>query len=342
MVQMLKKLRSDPDKLMDQVTGMHRLSEKMKATGKPMVAAIHGVCMGGGLEMALFCDYRVATNHKKTVMSVPEIKLGLFPGAGGTQNLPPLVGVQEAIKMMTMGGNVKPARAIKSGLIDQICEPGILEQVACDAARGLADGSLKPKKKKKSLMNKLLEDNPVGQYVLFDQAKKAITKATDGKYPAAYAVLDCVKEGLKGNKKAGLEYEAKRFVEMAQTKESHGLIGLFDGMTAMKKSPFGAPQQETKTVAVLGAGLMGAGIAQVTAKNAGRRVLLKDRDLEAAGRGEAIIQENFDKAVKRKRMTKHASDSTMANIVGLGDEVPSWGKHFNGVDMVIEAVFEGG
>ena len=213
---MLKKLRSDPDKLMSQVTGMHRLSEKMKATGKPMVAAIHGVCMGGGLEMALFCDYRVATNHKKTVMSVPEIKLGLFPGAGGTQNLPPLVGVQEAIKMMTMGGNVKPARAIKSGLIDQICEPGILEQVACDAARGLADGSLKPKKKKKSLMNTLLEDNPVGQYVLFDQAKKAITKATDGKYPAAYAVLDCVKEGLKGNKKAGLEYEAKRFVEMAQ------------------------------------------------------------------------------------------------------------------------------
>ena len=112
-------------------------------------------------------------------------------------------------------------------------------------------------------------------------------------------------------------------------------------MTAMKKSPFGEPQQETKTVAVLGAGLMGAGIAQVTAKNAGRRVLLKDRDLEAAGRGEAIIQENFDKAVKRKRMTKHACDSTMANIVGLGDDVPSWGKHFNGVDMVIEAVFEG-
>lgn len=236
--------------------------QSMKKKGLPLVAAIDGPALGGGLEWALWCDYRVCTDSSKTKLGLPEVKLGLLPGFGGTQNLHPLVGLQNAMDMMLTGKDIRPDKARKMGLVDLVVAPASLESVAIDCAEQLADKSLKPKRKPKSWLNKALEDNPLGRYVLWNQVEKMVEKNTHGNYPAPLAIIECVKNGLdkpKGNAK--YKFERESFAKLAATPESEALIGIFDGMTQMKKHPFGPNTNplEVKTVAVMGAGLMGAG-----------------------------------------------------------------------------------
>lgn len=143
----------------------HRIFDRLSSCRKPVVAAIDGVCLGGGLEVALACHYRIASTGPKTTLAVPEVKLGLLPGAGGTQRLPKIVGLVEALTMATAGGNVKPKKAKRSGLVDQLADPFALEAAAIDAARGLADGSVKKSFRKKNLMARIMEDTPVRNIV---------------------------------------------------------------------------------------------------------------------------------------------------------------------------------
>lgn len=329
----------DKSELRDICMKGHETFRKMRELKLPMVAAINGAALGGGLEWALHCDYRIATTDRKTVLGLPEVKLGLLPGFGGTQRLHPLVGLQEAVKMMTTGANVRPDKARRIGLVDQVCDPAALEDLAVMCAEQLAAGTLKRKQKKKSLFNWALEDTTVGRRVLFDQARKQVQKATNGLYPSPFAILDCVEEGLKlGDMDRALQYEARRFSELAATSESAALISIFNGMTAMKKSKFGKAPRRDETVAVLGAGLMGAGIAQVSTEK-GFRVLLKDKDMGGIGRGEKYIEDNLQKKVKRRRMTKYEFDSATSRVIPLTDK-DNWGAHFRKCDMVIEAVFE--
>ena len=314
--------------------------QKLKNSNIPLVAAIDGPALGGGLEWALWCDYRIATDSPKTKMGLPEVKLGLLPGFGGTQNLFPLVGLQNAMDMMLTGKEIRPDKAKKMGLVDQVVAPQSLQQVALDAARQLAEKTLKPKRKPKSYMNRLLEDNPLGRYLIWDQIDKMVKKNTDGKYPAPYAIIDCVKYGIDHPKgQAKFEHERKQFAKLAATHESEALIGIFDGMTKMKKHHFGEVTHPVKTVAVMGAGLMGAGIAQVSAEK-GFQVLLKDRNDEAIGRGLSYMQDNWRKKLSRKRMTQYNFNTNTSNVTGLTDDIPSWKRHFAGTDMIIEAVFE--
>lgn len=305
------------------------------AGSKPMVAAIDGPALGGGLEWALWCDARICTDSSKTKMGLPEVKLGLLPGFGGTQKLPRTVGLQNAMDMMLTGKDIRPKKAKSMGLVDLVVAPQSLESAAITAAEELVKGTFKSNKKKKSYINWFLEDTSVGRNIVWGQIDKMVQKNTNGNYPAPFAIIDCVKKGLD---KENYAFERESFAKLAATKESEALIGLFDGSTQMKKQSYGEAQA-VKTVTVLGAGLMGAGIAQVSAEK-GYHVNLKDRDDQGVSRGVQYLADNWDKKVTRKRMTDYERNIQMSHVVPLTDETPSLATHMKKTDLIIEAVFE--
>jgi enoyl-CoA hydratase / long-chain 3-hydroxyacyl-CoA dehydrogenase len=320
--------------------GVH-FFQRWKNKKVPLVAAINGPALGGGLEWALWCDYRICTDNPKTKLGLPEVKLGLLPGFGGTQNLHPVIGLQNAMDIMLTGKDIRPDKAKKMGLVDLVVATASLDEVAIRSAEQLADGTLKPKRKKKSFVNKILEDTSLGQYVIWRQVEKMVEKNTSGQYPAPTAIIQCVKYGLEhGDGDAKYRNEREQFAKLAATPESDALIGIFNGMTQLKKPPVAAKAaQPVKTVAVMGAGLMGAGIAQVTAEK-GFAVLLKDRNDEAVARGQSYMQDNWNKKVSRKRMTDYQRNRNCSQVTALTDDSAMWKQHFGRADMVIEAVFE--
>lgn len=239
--------------------------------------------------------------------------------------------------MITTGKNVRPDKARRSGLVHEVADPFALENAAVMAAKELASGSRKASSKKKNLVSKLLEDNPLGRSVLFSQARKQGEKKSGGHYPAIPAIFDAVEAGVSGA--GGYAKEAELFGKLVVTPESAALRSIFFGMTALKKNRFGTPERPVKTLGVLGAGLMGAGIAEVSVTK-GIRVLLKDRDVASLARGEKQIRGNLDTKVKRRSMTAFERDRTLSSVVGLTDADESWTKHFGQADMVVEAVFE--
>lgn len=321
-----------------------KLMDRLAASKRPIVAAINGACLGGGLEVALACTYRIASSSPKTSLGVPEVQLGLLPGAGGTQRLPKVVGIQEAIKMATAGAPVKADKARKIGLVHEVVDPFALRTVALQAARELASGELKPSQKAKGLLAKVLEDNPLGRnYLLFPKAREAIKKVAGSHYPAPFAIVDCIEEGVNSGHEAGSAKERALFGSLGMTDASKSLRGIFFSQTATKRNPVPKDKLpaggEVKTVGILGAGLMGAGVAQVSA-NAGFSVVLKDRDAAGLGRGEAQIADAFKQRVTKRKMTAFERDLTLAKITGVSDADGSWQKHIGRCDLVVEAVFE--
>jgi len=265
--------------------------------------------------------------------------IGLLPGWGGTQRLPKIVGAVASLDLLLTGKALKADRARKMGLVDIVVDPNALERTALAQAEQLIDGSVKPKPRKLGWTDWFLEKTPVGRAIMFSQAGKKLQKATKGKYPAPPYILDCVRTGLESGHEAGSAMEAKLFGELSQTRESYSMRNIFHGHTACKKNPYGKPEVNVQTLAILGAGLMGAGIAQASATK-GFRVLLKDRDSTGLAKGENYIANNLAKKLKKKRMTMYKHDSTLAQVVGLTDAHASWTRHFGNADLVIEAVFE--
>ena len=313
--------------------------QKIENCKKPIVAAINGSCLGGGLELAMACHYRVASTSSKCQLGLPEVKLGLLPGAGGTQRLQKLVGIQEALKLTTLGSSLKADRAKRSGLVDVVADPNQLDHAAALCALKLADKKLKPSTgKKKNVLGRALEDNPLGRKVLFHKAREAAAKASGGNYPAIPFIIDCIETGANDGMTKGLEVERSNFGKLTQTTESEALIGLFHGTVALKKNPYGKPKNRAKTVGVLGAGLMGAGIAQVSASK-GHKVLLKDINPAAVARGTSQIEDSLNQKLKRRRMTIFQRDETLSRVTGL-DNDGNWKDHFAKCDLVIEAVLE--
>lgn len=311
----------------------------MRAKKVPLVCAINGPALGGGLEWAMWCDYRVCSNSAKTKLGLPEVKLGLLPGFGGTQNLHELVGLQNAMDMMLTGKDIRPEKAKKMGLVDLLSSPHSVEKDAIKSAIDLANGNLKPKKKPKTFVNRLLEDTSIGRSVVWNQINKMVQKNTNGNYPAPNAIIRCVKHGI-ANPTRKFENEREEFAKLAATKESEALIGIFDGMTQMKKNPFNNKDATpVKQIVVMGAGLMGAGIGQVSAEKS-FSVILKDRNDGAIEQGKSYMRGNWDKKLKRRRMTKFQHNLNTSNVIGLTDDSFNLEKHFGNTDMVIEAVFE--
>ncbi|XP_032815237.1 trifunctional enzyme subunit alpha, mitochondrial [Petromyzon marinus] len=337
----------------EEVTLLSQEGQKMLAdlekSSKPVVAAISGSCLGGGLEVAIACHYRVATKDRKTVLATPEVMLGLLPGAGGTQRLPKMLGLPTAFDMMLTGKNIRADRAKKMGLVDQLIDPlgpGLkspqdrtleyLEEVAITCAQDLAAKRLS-NKKKKGLVQKV-QDWVMGYAFVREQIYKRVLamvmKQSKGLYPAPLKIIEVVKTGLEQGLPAGYAAEHKAFGELAMTRESRALIGLYHGQVACKKNRFGVPERQAKTVAVIGAGLMGAGIAQVTIDK-GVSVILKDTSMEGLGRGQQQIYKGLSDKVKKKTLSTFERDTVLSHLHPQLDL-----NGFKTADMVIEAVFE--
>ncbi|XP_045142490.1 trifunctional enzyme subunit alpha, mitochondrial isoform X2 [Echinops telfairi] len=285
-----------------------RMFEKLEKSSKPIVAAISGSCLGGGLELAISCQYRIATKDRKTVLGAPEVLLGILPGAGGTQRLPKMVGMPAAFDMMLTGRNIRADRAKKMGLVDQLVEPLELMSYAMTI--------------------------PYVRQQIYKKVEEKVQKQTKGLYPAPLKIIDVVKTGIEKGSDAGYLCESQKFGELAMTKESKALMGLYHGQVLCKKNKFGTPQKDVKHLAVLGAGLMGAGIAQVSVDK-GLKTILKDATVTGLGRGQQQVFKGLNDRVKKKALTSFERDFIFSNLTGQLDY-----QGFEKADMVIEAVFE--
>uniref|UniRef100_A0A8C7TC96 enoyl-CoA hydratase n=1 Tax=Oncorhynchus mykiss TaxID=8022 RepID=A0A8C7TC96_ONCMY len=326
-----------------------KMFERIEKSPKPIVAAINGSCLGGGLEFAIACQYRVATKSKKTVLGTPEVMLGLLPGAGGTQRLPKMVGIPGAFDMMLTGRNIKADKAKKMGLVHQLVDPlgpGLkspeertieyLEEVAIQCARGIVHKKISLTKKK-GMMQKV-QDYVMGiafvRQQIYKNVNGKVMKMSKGLYPAPLKIIESVKTGLEQGPDSGYLAEAQNFGKLAMTSESHALIGLYHGQVACKKNRFGVPERPVKNLAILGAGLMGAGIAQVTVDK-GIHTVLKDTTVEGLSRGQQQVYKGLNDKIKKKAITSFERDSTLSSLTGQLDY-----SGFEKADMVIEAVFE--
>ena len=321
--------------------------DRLAAYPKPVVAAIHGAALGGGLEWAMACHYRIATSDPKTQLGQPEVQIGVIPGAGGTQRLPQLVGIQAALDIILAGKSVKARKALKLGLVDEVVPPMLLLAVARDRALGLGTGKLRrgegpsaPSRKSalQQATQLALEANFLGRQLLFSQARKQVLSRTKGHYPAPLKAIDAVEAGISGGMKRGLEVEARLFGELAVSDVAKRLMEIFFATTALKKDT-GVDDREVKarpvsSVGVLGGGLMGSGIAYVTV-GGGIPVRVRERDDASAAKALASVRGIMDERVKRRSIDRLDRAATMRLLTATTD----W-SGFAGVDVLIEAVFE--
>jgi len=332
--------RNNPEKaqqmLFDQVGKMSWLFRKIETCGKPWVSAINGVCMGGAFELSLACHGRVAADSPAVKMALPEVKVGIFPGAGGTQRVPRLTNAQDALQMMTTGQSLTPARAKAMGLIHDVVEPKKL--VA--AAKAMIKGGLSPVApwdvKGFKLPGGLVWSAQGAQ--LWPAASAILRRETQNNYPAAAAILKCVFEGLQVPIDTGLRIEQRYFSNILQTAEAQSMIrSLFVSLQEINKGarrPEGIKPTKFRKIGVVGAGFMGAGIAYVTAK-AGIPVVLIDRDMAAAEKGKSYSEDLVKKGIQKGKTTKEEGEKLLS-LISLSTNHAD----LSDADLVIEAVFE--
>jgi len=309
--------------------GLKPLLSAIENSRKPVVMAIHGAAFGGGLEVAMAGHYRVAAPDAQ--VGQPEVKLGIIPGAGGTQRLPRLAGVAKAVQMCAQGNPIKAREALAAGILDRIIEGDLLSG-AISFAREVAG---KPAPRARDRNEKL--GTPADNAPIFAAARDLARKKQRGMI-APMAAIDAVEAATRLPFDEGLEYEAKRFMDCLFSDQSKALIHVFFGEREVAKVPDvpkDTPVLPVKSVAVVGAGTMGGGIAMVFA-NAGIPVLLKEVDQAALDLGLSKIQKNYANSVKTGRFTQEYVDQRLKLIKSTLNF-----DGFRSVDMVVEAVFEG-
>lgn len=311
----------------------HTLLNLIEQSPKPVVVALHGAAMGGGLEIALACQYRIASDDASTVFALPEVQLGLLPGGGGTQRLPQLIGIQNALDMMLTGKKIYAEKARKMGLIDRTVNQYALLRAAKQQALAMVDKKI-VRPSKLDTKSKLLESTAIGRSIIFDQARKMVEKQTHGNYPAPYKIIECVEIGTKYGIKAGYEAEIRKFDELVVHPVSKQLTQLFFAMTAKKKNPLAPIVKPIEKIGILGAGFMGAGIAEVSALN-NLPVIIKDIKNETLSSAKSSIWKTLSEKTKRGAMLPHHAEQIINRVDTQLDYA-----HFDKLDMVIEAVFE--
>jgi len=302
----------------------------------PSVAAIHGACMGGGTELTLACDYRMATDAPETKIALPEVMLGVIPGWGGTQRMPKLLGLEKSLDLILTGRSVDGRRARKMGLVDKVAPREWLEEKAVAWASELGRAKSKAKKEADP-KGRLLEMVPGGKWVIFDQARKKLLEKTKGNYPAPLAALEVIRKTYGGPLDAGLKVEAEAFAELVRTPEAKNLIGVYYLNERVKKEKGVAKPVETpeiRRVGVLGAGVMGGGIAQLFAQK-GISVRLKDVSWDAIAKGTAAAYRVFKKQLERRKIQPFELANAMERVSGTTTY-----SGFASLDLVVEAVVE--
>lgn len=314
------------------ITKANEILNRIDALPVPVVSCIHGNCLGGGLEVALASDYRIAADSPKTVLGLPEVMLGLLPAGGGTQRLPRLIGLRESLPMMLAGKNVRVRRAKKLGLIDEIVVPYGLKEIGVQKAVELGAKRFR-RKRKRSLADAFLE-SPLGRGIVFKQARQMVMRQTRGLYPAPLEIIDSVEFGWRKGVLKGIQKDIDRFVTLVLSPQAKSLMTLFFGITDLKKNPYRNKSREVKKLAVLGTGLMGSGIAAVSTGICDT-ILMKDMSADAAAKGMKEIWKGIQKQVRSGAVRKFDGDVMYGKLVPCDDY-----SRFKGTDIIIEAVFE--
>ncbi len=329
------------------ISYLHKVFRKYESCKKPVVAAINGTALGGGYELCLACHYRIALNDTKIQIGLPEVLIGLFPGGGGTQRLPRMIGIEKALPLLLEGKKLNPERALKEGLINELAESK--EELLQKAKNWILANprALQPWDeidKKGNVVGMQNYKVPGGNVQspkgvqTFIAGTALLQGKTQGNYPAPQAIMECVYEGLQVSIDDGLMIEAKHFARISQTPEAKNMIRtLFFAMNEANKGaarPKDIPTADVKKVGILGAGMMGAGIAYVSAI-AGIEVVLKDTSVENAEKGKDYSRNLLKKEIERGRYSQAQAEEILARIHTTAEA-----KDMQGCDLVIEAVFE--
>lgn len=336
-LKMLEKPVTDAEGFFQNSMKMHTAMRTIETSGKPFVAAINGHALGGGLEVCLACHYRVAVDDPKIKIGFPEIKVGLFPGGGGTAKAPYLMGIQNAMTAILKGTEYPPSKAKAAGLIHETV--GTQEDLIPAAKKWISENP-KPVQPWDDRSYKIPGGGlftPNGVQTIVGGIGN-VRKLTHGNYPAAGYVLSVIHDGLQVKFDRALEIEARYFTKVIMSKEAKNMIrtGFFAIQNASKgkAKPKGFDPYEIKKLGILGAGMMGAGIAYVSAY-AGMEVVLKDVSIEGAEKGKSYSVDLLKKRVSRGRLTQEKADAILERIHPTDNPAD-----MSGCDMVIEAVFE--
>jgi 3-hydroxyacyl-CoA dehydrogenase/enoyl-CoA hydratase/3-hydroxybutyryl-CoA epimerase len=350
-LKMIKKMLAQKDldakTAFENARELNQVFRRYETSGKPVVAAINGTALGGFYEVCLACHYRVAINNPKAQIGLPEAQIGLIPGAGGTQRVPRMVGIEAAAPLLLEGKRLKPEAALKAGLVNELVADK--DQMMAAAKKFIAENKFimqpwdeKNRKgvivgKKNYRVPKGNIQSPKGVQVLMPGTALLMDK-TKGNYPAQLAIMNCVYEGLQVPMDQALDIESRYFTQVLRTPEARGMVRtLFFGIQDANKGearPKDVPKTEINTVAILGAGMMGAGIAYVSAM-AGMKVILKDISVENAEKGKDYSRNLLKKRVSKKRMTQEKADQVLSLIHPSADYAD-----LAEADYIIEAVFE--
>jgi 3-hydroxyacyl-CoA dehydrogenase/enoyl-CoA hydratase/3-hydroxybutyryl-CoA epimerase len=303
---------------------LHRFSKLPQVK----VAAINGACMGGGTELALSCDYRVMSDDKRAQIGLPETKLGIFPAWGGTTKLPRLIGLPAALDIILNGKSVDGKRAKRMGLVDETVAPSILLETA----------KVFSKKEKPAAGQRTkfyIEGNPFTRKLIFNKARKTVMQQTRGQYPAPLRALDVMEHGMSAGVDAGLAREVDEVVPLILGDVAQNLVRLFFLMEDSKKDKLSAKSRPVSYAGVLGAGVMGGGIAQIVSDKADINVRMRDINWNAIAGGMRAASRIWKKRVERRRMSRGEMQRKLALITSTTD----W-SGFHNADVVIEAVVE--
>ncbi len=333
----LQTMGDDPQKTFDGTMQMHQALRALETAGKPFVAAINGTAMGGGLELCLTCHHRIVLNSVKIKLGFPEAKVGLLPAGGGNSKVPYLLGIQNSLMYLLQGKEVRPAQALKDGLIDDLAES---QEELIQKAKDWILANPNPvqpwdNKKHRVPGGDVWSANGVQTLV---GAAGNLSKMAHGNYPAQNYIIKVIHDGLPITIDRALEIEARYFIKLLASKEAKNMIrtGFMELQKAKKgiARPKTEPAYEIKKLGILGAGMMGAGIAYVSAK-AGMDVVLKDVSQEGAEKGKAYSKAILDKAISKNRSTPEKAEALLSKIEATTDPAS-----MKDCDLVIEAVFE--
>ncbi|HEY1250157.1 MAG TPA: 3-hydroxyacyl-CoA dehydrogenase NAD-binding domain-containing protein [Thermoanaerobaculia bacterium] len=332
-------LTVDGDAVRTMVERVQALFEQLAHLPYPTVAAINGVCLGGGTELALACDYRVMSDAPKAQIGLPEVRLGIFPAWGGCTRLPRVIGLPAALDLILTGKSLDAKRARRLGLVDEAVPAAIFDSWALRFARGKL-GAAKPRTRRgpSSLPARGLEATPFGRRMIFGKARAKVLEQTGGHYPAPLAALHAIEDGFGKPVPVGLEAEARHIVEIFGGEVQRNLLAIFFATEEVKKETGVADPairpREVRRVGVLGAGVMGGGIAQLAADK-GMPARMKDVEPKALAHGFAAASAIWQESVRKRRLTPHAMERKMDLLSGTLDY-----SGFAQCDVTIEAVVE--